>query len=90
MCVCVCESERERDRESLYVCAGQSGNGGCSSCDAAYAGANCDVSISLVVVPTLVVVIGSLSAIIIFAVWYIKRSVSPAEMHVYSTLAMRR
>lgn len=70
----------------VYVSVGQSGNGACSSCDGGYAGANCDVSIPLVVVPTLVVVIGSLTAIIVFAVWYIKRSVpSCVFSHMYST-----
>ena len=56
--------------------SGQSGNGACSSCDGGYAGANCDVSILLVVVPTVLATLACLSALIIFTVWYMKRSAS--------------
>lgn len=60
----------------IRIIAGQFGDGTCSSCDGGYAGANCEVSIPLVVVPTVVVVIAALSAIIIFTIWYMKRSAS--------------
>lgn len=68
----------------VWITAGQFGDGTCSSCDGGYAGANCEVSIPLVVVPTVVVAIAALSAIIIFTVWYMKRSAS--TVHTLTTL----
>lgn len=52
---------------------GQTGNGACSSCDSGWAGANCDVSIPLVVVPTVILALGLLIGIIIFIIWYMRR-----------------
>lgn len=52
------------------------GTGTCSSCHGGWAGPNCDLSIPLVVVPTLFVTILIVVAIVVLAVWYIRRLVS--------------
>ena len=52
---------------------GQNGNGECSVCDSGYMGANCDLSIPLVVIPTVLAVFALVTAIVIFAVWYLRR-----------------
>ena len=55
------------------IFTGQGGTGTCSSCSSGYAGANCDVSIPLVVIPTFIVVTTAIVVIILVTIWYIKR-----------------
>lgn len=52
---------------------GQGGTGICSECSPSYIGANCDLSIPLVVVPTLLAVSAVVTVCIILSIWYIRR-----------------
>ena len=57
----------------LGLLLGQGGTGICSECLPSYTGANCDLSIPLVIVPTLLAVTALVTVIVILSVWYIRR-----------------
>ncbi len=57
----------------VHMHAGPSGTGLCSECLSTYAGANCDLSVPAVIVPSLLVVAVLATAVVFFSSWYIKR-----------------
>ena len=52
---------------------GQGGTGICSECSPSYTGPNCELSIPMVVVPTILAVTAVITVCIILSIWYIRR-----------------
>lgn len=61
---------------SLYLrmyFLGSSGTGLCSECYSSYAGANCDISVPAVIIPSLLIMAVLATAIFFLSSWYLKR-----------------
>ncbi len=52
---------------------GSSGTGLCSECYSSYAGANCDISVPAVIIPSLLIMAVLATAIFFLSSWYLKR-----------------